>query len=43
MGLKRTGEFRKDGHLVLSRLRSGLSTHLGDLSFESQGAFPTQR
>jgi len=25
--------------LVLSRLRSGLSAHLGGLSFESQGAF----
>ncbi len=25
--------------LVLSRLRSGLSTHLSDLSFECQGAF----
>ncbi|WP_052245339.1 type VI secretion system tip protein VgrG [Halocynthiibacter namhaensis] len=27
--------------LVLSRLRSGLSTHLGSLSFEGQGAFAT--
>jgi hypothetical protein len=25
--------------VVLSRLRSGLSTHLGCLSFEGQGAF----
>ena len=30
------------GHMVLSRLRSGLSTHLCGLSFESQGAFATQ-
>ena len=29
--------------LVLSRLRSGLSAHLGGLSFESQGTFATQR
>jgi hypothetical protein len=29
--------------LVLSRLRSGLSTHLGSLSFKGQGAFATQR
>ncbi len=29
--------------LVLSRLRSGPSAHLGGLSFESQGTFPTQR
>ena len=29
--------------LVLSRLRSGLSTHLCGLSFECQGAFATQR
>jgi hypothetical protein len=27
--------------LALSRLRSGLSTHLGSLSFEGQGAFAT--
>ncbi|MDB4052955.1 GNAT family N-acetyltransferase [Octadecabacter sp.] len=27
--------------LVLSRLRSSLSTHLGSLSFEGQGAFAT--
>jgi hypothetical protein len=27
--------------LVLSRLRSGLSIHLGSLSFEGQGAFAT--
>ncbi len=27
--------------MVLSRLRSGLSTHLGSLSFEGQGAFAT--
>ena len=27
--------------LVLSRLRSGLSPHLGSLSFEGQGAFAT--
>jgi hypothetical protein len=27
--------------LVLSRLRSGLSTHLCSLSFEGQGAFAT--
>ena len=27
------------GGLVLSRLRSGLSTHLGGLSFECQGTF----
>ncbi len=25
--------------MVLSRLRSGLSVHLGSLSFEGQGAF----
>ena len=29
--------------VILSRLRSGLSTHLGSLSFEGQGAFATQR
>jgi hypothetical protein len=29
--------------LVLSRLRSGLSTHLCSLSFEGQGTFSTQR
>lgn len=29
--------------MVLSRLRSGLSTHLCGLSFECQGAFATQR
>jgi DNA polymerase V len=29
--------------LVLSRLRSGLSTHLCGLSFECQGAFPAER
>ncbi len=29
--------------MVLSRLRSGLSTHLCGLSFESQGAFTAQR
>ena len=31
------------GHraMVLSRLRSGLSIHLGSLSFEGQGAFAT--
>lgn len=29
--------------LVLSRLRSGLSTHLCGLSFECQGAFPAKR
>ena len=29
--------------VVLSRLRSGLSTHLCGLSFECQGAFATQR
>ncbi|MCJ7874717.1 hypothetical protein [Phaeobacter sp. J2-8] len=29
--------------LVLSRLSSGLPTHLGSLSFEGQGAFSTQR
>jgi hypothetical protein len=27
--------------VVLSRLRSGLSIHLGSLSFEGQGAFAT--
>jgi putative transposase len=27
--------------VVLSRLRSGLSTHLGSLSFKGQGAFAT--
>jgi hypothetical protein len=27
--------------VVLSRLRFGLSTHLGCLSFEGQGAFAT--
>ena len=27
--------------LVLSRLRSGLPTHLGSLSFEGQGTFAT--
>lgn len=27
--------------LVLSRLRSGFSTHLGSLSFEGQRAFAT--
>lgn len=31
------------GVLVLPRLRSGLSTHLGSLSFEGQGAFAAQR
>ena len=30
-----------DSAMVLSRLRSGLSTHLGSLSFEGQGAFAT--
>ena len=30
-------------NMVLSRLRSGLSTHLCGLSFESQGAFTAQR
>jgi len=35
--------FSTSGKLVLSRLRSGLSTHLGSLSFEGQGAFSTQR
>ena len=29
--------------LVLSHLRSGLSTHLGSLSFKGQGTFATQR
>jgi hypothetical protein len=34
---------RSCARLVLSRLRSGLSTHLCGLSFECQGAFATQR
>ncbi|WP_262386569.1 hypothetical protein ROLI_021920 [Roseobacter fucihabitans] len=34
-------DFRLCAQLVLSRLRSGLSTHLGSLSFEGQGAFAT--
>ena len=29
--------------LVLSRLRSGLSAHLGSLSFKGQGTFATSR
>ncbi len=32
---------RVETKMVLSRLRSGLSTHLGSLSFEGQGAFAT--
>ena len=32
-----------DRNLVLSHFRSGLSAHLCDLSFESQGAFSAQR
>ncbi|WVX50185.1 hypothetical protein ROLI_032810 [Roseobacter fucihabitans] len=35
-----TSELKCDD-VVLSRLRSGLSTHLGSLSFEGQGAFAT--
>lgn len=31
------------GALVLSRLRSGLSTHLCGLPLESQGAFAAER
>ena len=31
------------GVMVLSHFCSGLSAHLGGLSFESQGAFSTQR
>jgi hypothetical protein len=41
-GNRPTPEFRREAvRLVLSRLRSGLSTHLGSLSFEGQGAFAT--
>jgi superfamily II DNA or RNA helicase len=36
-------EYRKRAQVVLSRLRSGLSTHLCGLSFECQGAFAAQR
>ena len=34
---------RDKPEVVLSHFCSGLSAHLGGLSFESQGAFPTQR
>ncbi len=36
-------ENRVDAQVVLSRLRSGLLTHLSCLSFKCQGTFPAQR
>jgi hypothetical protein len=45
MRIRGLGANTQQAHIrvVLSRLRSGLSTHLCGLSFECQGAFATQR
>jgi hypothetical protein len=40
---RRSAPTERRSCVVLSRLRSGLSTHLCGLSFECQGAFPAER
>jgi hypothetical protein len=42
-GYRRIGMLLERKGMVLSRLRSGLPTHLCSLSFKGQGAFAAQR